>query len=48
MYFSHNSNIKYAGFEPIHYAINIDVISSSVVLEILIICFYRCITSLNQ
>ena len=40
MYFSHNSNIKcidsiikYIGFEPFHYAINLDVVSSFVVFS---------------
>ena len=54
MYSSHNSNIKYVdstikyiGVESIHYAINLDVVSSFMILSILILCFYRCIASLN-
>ena len=40
IYYSHNSNvkcvgltIKYIGFESIHYAINLDVVSSSMVFN---------------
>ena len=39
-YYGHNSNIKYIGstikcmdFEPIHYAINLDAISSSIIFS---------------
>ena len=33
MYFSHNSNIKYVNFEPIYYAINLDVVSFSMIFS---------------
>ena len=55
MYFSYNNNIKYMdsvikyiGFESIHYAISLDIISSFMILAILIICFYPYIVNLNQ
>ena len=54
MYSSHSnikctsSAIKCIGFESIHYVINLDVVSSLLILAILIICFYRFIVSLNQ
>ena len=37
MYYIHNSNIKYIDFEPTHYIINLNVVSSS-----------SCIGNLNQ
>ena len=53
-YFSHNNNIKcvdstikYIDFKSIHYAINIDVVSSFMFLMILFLCFYGCIINLN-
>ena len=55
MYFSYNSNIKCIssaikciGFESIHYDINLNVVSFFIFLVILILCFYRYITNLNQ
>ena len=54
-YSSHNSNIKCVSsiikcidFESIHYDINLDVISSFMNFRYFDLCFYQCITSLNQ
>ena len=32
-YSNHNSNIKYIGFETIHYAINFDVVLCSIIFS---------------
>ena len=47
-YFSHYRVIKCVSFTPIQYAINPDVVSSSMILAKLILYFYRYITSLIQ
>ena len=50
MYSSYNSNvkcvdltIKFIGFEPIHYAIKLDVVSSSMIFNDFDYMFHRCI-----
>ena len=48
MYFSHYRIIKCVDFEPIHYVINLDVVSYSKVLANLIVFYIGCIISLNQ
>ena len=40
IYSSHHRIVKYVGFKPIHYAINLNVTSSSKVFRELIMCFY--------
>ena len=41
------STIKYISFKSIHYVINLNVVSPSMFLKNLIMCFYLCIVSLN-
>ena len=55
MYSNHNNNIKcvdstikYIGFEPIDYVINLTALSSFMIFRILVICFYLCIASSNK
>ena len=55
MYSTYNSNIKYIGstikcigFELIDYVINLNVVLLFMILVILILCLYQCITSLSQ
>ena len=33
IYYSHNSNIKYIAFEPIHYTINLDIVLSFMIFS---------------
>ena len=49
MYSSHDSNIKCVGFKLIHYVINLDVVSSSMVFSEFDFVFLSiCILILNQ
>ena len=48
MYYSHISIIKFVEFEPIYYDINLDVVSSYIVISKFVYLFLiRCITRLN-
>ena len=48
MYSSYYRIIKCVDFEPIHYVINLNVVSYSKVLANLIVFSIECIISLNQ
>ena len=48
MYYSHISIIKFVEFEPIYYDINMDVVSSYIVISKFVYLFLiRCIARLN-